>query len=233
MTEFARAIIIYLACVLGVVLVLYGFASRAGTQGSCESAIVFLVDASGSMTQPELDIARRSHAEAMTSFEVLSAVADSASGRVAVAYLEYGDAPILKIDWMLVDGPEAAGIFASRVMDGGAAAESSTSTALGRALIMADEVLARAPCVTTRLVVDVFGDGASNSGPNEYLGRNMILSRGAVINAIPLMRDPAGNDVDRHFAEFVVGGPGSFSMPVKDIGAMPMALRSKIVQELF
>jgi hypothetical protein len=61
----------------------------------------------------------------------------------------------------------------------------------------------------------------------------MLLERGAIVNAMPLMLSPDDDRIDAYFASEIVAGPGHFVVPVAQIERMPSALRSKIVLELY
>lgn len=198
-----------------------------------DTAIVFIVDASGSMSREELGIARQSHAEAMVSAEVLDAIETGATGRIAVAYVEFAVFPTIRVPWTVIGGPGAAQAFAATVVDGPYPEASHIQTGLGRALLAADELLAGLPYVADRLVVDVVGDGQNSIGPEPALGRAAILSRGAVINTIALMRSPQAPGLEAYYADVVAGGAGHFSMSILGAEKMPMAIRSKIALELF
>lgn len=201
--------------------------------GEVDVAIVFVVDVSGSMEEEEVAAARQAHIFALNSPEVLTAIADGVLGRIAVAYVEFGDAASIGVVWTVIDGAESARRFGDRIaklppgsyLGGGV-------TAVGAALLAADDLLDRAPAAP-RLVVDVVGDGINSSPPHPELGREAILSRGGIINAMPVLMDAPDRGLVGWYTETVVGGPGHFVMAIAGIDKMPMALRSKIVQELY
>jgi Mg-chelatase subunit ChlD len=206
--------------------------SAAAQVGRVDAAVVLLVDASGSMTEAELAMARGSHASALTSREVLSAITGGEHGRIAIAYVEFADRPQTRIGWTVIDSVASASAFAEVIAQGDAPIPGSM-TGLGVALAAADALFDALPYRSSRLVVDVVGDGRNNLAPHTIVGRRSLLSRGAVINALPLMLSPDDDRIDVYFAGEVAGGPGHFIVPITAIDAMPTALRSKIVLELY
>lgn len=218
--------------VAAVLAMLAALPATAAQSERVDAAVVFLVDASGSMSAAEMAMARESHASALTSIEVLSAIAGGEYGRIAISYVEFADRPQTRIGWTVIDGVASASAFAEAVAQGEAPVPGSM-TGLGAALAAADALFDALPYGTSRLVVDIVGDGRNNLAPHTIAGRRPLLARGAVINALPLMLSPDDDCIDAYFADEVAGGPGHFIMPIAAIDAMPTALRSKIVLELY
>lgn len=230
---FARAVLIYVAAIIGTVLLIALVLRAKAGDDVVDVAIVFVVDVSGSMQPEEVATARQAHAMAMQSPDVLNAIQDGPTGRVAVAYVEFGDTAKVGVDWMIIDGPESAAVFAARIggLPGGGYLGGGL-TAVGAGLLAADELMGRAP-TAPRLVVDIAGDGTNTGSPHPDVGRAALLSRGAVINAMPVLMDSPDRNLVGWYTEVVAGGPGHFVMPIAGLDKMPMALRSKIVQELY
>lgn len=194
-------------------------------------AIVFLVDVSHSMDDDEISIARESHALAFRSEEVLSAIQSGLFGRIAVSYVEFAGNAAPVVPWMIIDDADAVEEFVRQIE--AAPIQSRSYTGIGTAFFMAASMFEQMPYKTERLVVDIVGDGINNIAPSPDAGRNVLLSGGAVINGMPLLLEPSSANLDVYYASRVIGGAGSFSMPLKNISQMPSALRSKIVLELF
>lgn len=227
-----RAILIYLAAVIGTVL-LIGMIHRARAEEAVDTAIVFVVDVSGSMNPQEVQTARQAHATAIISADVLSAIRGGELGRIAVAYVEFGDRAKVGIDWMIIADLEDARLFAAMISELPPAGYlGGQLTAVGAGLLAADELMGRAP-PALRLVVDIAGDVINTGYPQPAVGRESLLSRGVVINAMPVLMDAPDRGLADWYTEVVVVGPGHFVMPIAGIDKLPMALRSKIVQELY
>lgn len=222
-----------LAVLMAVGIVRCTMPVAADGRPEVDVAIVFVVDVSGSMQPEEVATARQAHAKAMQSPDVLNAIHDGPTGRVAVAYVEFGDRAKVGVDWMIIDGTDSAGVFAASIgsLPGGGYLGGGL-TAVGAGLLAADELMGRAPAAP-RLVVDIAGDGTNTGSPRPDVGREALLSRGVIINAMPILMDAPDFNLVPWYTAKVAGGPGHFVMPIAGLDKMPMALRSKIVQELY
>ena len=89
-----------------------------------------------------------------------------------------------------------------------------------------------------RRVIDVSGDGANNNGPPVAIVRDEVLSKGFIINGLPIMlKDPicSGMDIealDIYYEDCVIGGPGAFVIPIKERSKFKEATRTKLLQEI-
>jgi len=89
-----------------------------------------------------------------------------------------------------------------------------------------------------RRVIDISGDGPNNQGRPVLEARRDTLAKGIIINGLPLMtREGMGSqwhldDLDKYYQACVIGGPGSFNLPVLTWEQFPAAVRLKLVQEL-
>jgi hypothetical protein len=194
-------------------------------------AIVFLADMSKSMDTNERRILRNSHASAITSPTVVEAIEDGAHGRVALAYVEYGNDPIERVSWTIVEDKGSAEQFAAAVL--GAPMENLGLTGIGGGIRAAEALFARCPCRPARRVVDVVGDGKNNSTPSLYIARMSLLDTGATINGLPMIIAPWNDDIVAYFAKNVIGGPGAFNLPVDTMEELPERLRQKILLDLY
>lgn len=232
-----------IAAAIGVLIIagalLWATFARGDGRLEVDTAIVFVADVSGSMTDGEVSMVRRAHAEAITSPEVLSAIADSATGRVAVAYVEFGAYALPRIDWTLIAGPGDARGFAGdiRALPVGRVSNLTSHTHIGAGLMLAVETLDRLPWPALRLVVDVIGDGVAEDEAIVMVAAAELAARGATVNAIPLLDNaPYYEDAGKvraFYETYVKSGPGSFVWELTAIADLPMALRQKIVLELY
>ena len=81
-------------------------ASEAAAQ-TVDLELVLLADASRSIDNAEIQFQRQGYASAITHPEVLGAIAQGFEQRIAVAYVEWGEASSQEIvvPWTVVDGP--------------------------------------------------------------------------------------------------------------------------------
>ena len=83
-------------------------------------------------------------------------------------------------------------------------------------------------------VIDVSGDGPNNSGDPVTPTRDKAMKAGIVINGLAIMLRPADapSGLDKYYADCVIGGPGSFVLPVQKIEDFAIAVRRKLVMEI-
>jgi Protein of unknown function (DUF1194) len=200
--------------------------------------LVLAVDVSRSMTRHELEIQRRGYAEALRSPEVLSAVRRGYLGRIALTYIEWSGTYDQRVvlDWTLIASDADAAAFAAKLTAEFDATMRRTS--ISGALDFAATRFDGNGFDGLRQVIDVSGDGPNNDGRPVEAARDAVLAKGIVINGLPLMtREGMGSewtlpDLDEYYRSCVIGGPGSFVIPVTDWEEFTVAVRMKLVQDI-
>ena len=104
--------------------------------------LVLMADASGSIDPDELRLQRQGYAMAMTDPEVIAAIRNTAYGNIAVVYVEWAANQAVVVDWMRIDGPEAAAAFAAQLEN--PARRALGRNAIGSALLRAQRLIALA-----------------------------------------------------------------------------------------
>jgi Protein of unknown function (DUF1194) len=205
--------------------------------------LVLAVDVSWSMDPEEQRLQRDGYVLAFRDPAVHKAIASGQTGRIAVTYFEWAGAEIhfLVIPWTIVDSPAAAHRIADELAQRRISRHRMTS--ISSALQYADRLLKEAPGEAARKVIDVSGDGPNNSGVSPVTKvRDEVLATGVVINGLPIMLkagnpDNTGfgqdiNDLDDYYANCVIGGPGSFMIPILKPDEFASATRQKLLQEI-
>lgn len=211
-------------------------ASRAAEQVDVE--LVLAVDVSLSMSPDELEIQRHGYAAALTHERVLEAIAEGAYGKIAVTYVEWAgtSSQIVVVPWTVI----ANRADAERVVKQLSAKppNSARRTSIASALEFGSDLFAESGFSSVKRVIDISGDGPNNQGPPVELIRDSVVAQGIVINGLPLMTNGGFGsaydveDLDRYYADCVIGGPGAFMIPVNDWSQFPEAIRRKLVLEL-
>jgi hypothetical protein len=203
-----------------------------------DTALVLVVDASGSIVGREFALQKEGIAEAVTDPEVMSAILGGAWQRIAVAYVEWGSPrrPQTVVDWMIVEDEASAAAFAKAVLDAPRSAQSYN--AIGDGIDHAAALLAQCPCQPSRRVIDVSGDNPDNLSVRPApVARDDAVAQGITINALAILEgDPIGPSgkpllVENYESE-VIGGPGAFVMPAESRKDFARALRQKMVLEI-
>ncbi|MGA9435798.1 MAG: DUF1194 domain-containing protein, partial [Roseobacter sp.] len=196
------------------------------------------VDVSRSMTEEELDIQRLGYADALTSPEVLSAIQNGLLGRIAVTYVEWAGtgAHRVIVPWQILATAEQAEEIATTIVttQGSGMQRTSISGALG----YASTDFASNGFTGLRRVIDVSGDGPNNQGTPVVEARDIAIAQGFIINGLPLMTQDALShiwgipDLDDYYVNCVIGGPGSFSIPVLEWKDFAPAVKRKLILEI-
>jgi hypothetical protein len=215
-----------------------GVASLLATPGFAADPVdlelVIAVDVSGSMDREEFLLQRNGYVEAIRHPEFVRAIAAGDYGRIAVTYVEWSGPSWQKtlVPWRVIDSAASAEAFAAALeaqkLDIGRG--TSISNAIGFATALFDDSTHEA----RRQVIDVSGDGPNNYGPPVTGARDDAVEEGIVINGLPILirPSPIAPDIVRYYFDCVVGGPGSFVLPVRRASEFSLAIRRKLILEV-
>lgn len=201
--------------------------------------LVIAVDVSLSMDVQEQALQRDGYVRAFADPEVHRAIEGGLVGRVAVAYIEWagvGETRVI-LDWTMIDGAEAALEFSA------ALAEKPLSrvrrTSISSAIEFGTSLIEGNDYQGLRRVIDVSGDGANNQGALVDDMRDRAVQAGIVINGLPFVPDATGPlgifdlpELDIYYEDCVIGGPGAFSLPVRDKEDFAEGIRNKLLLEI-
>jgi hypothetical protein len=201
--------------------------------------LVLAVDVSRSMDPDEQVLQREGYVAAFRDPGVIDAIQSGILGRIAVTYVEWAGSPFqhVRVPWMLVDGRDSAARFA----DAMAAIPYSRlqRTSISSALLFSSRLFADSGFAANRNVIDVSGDGPNNQGVAIEVARAQVLAAGIVINGLPVLlkrRQFSGffdiDQLDDYYEDCVIGGVGSFIVPVGDRSEFAAATRRKLILEI-
>lgn len=195
-----------------------------------------LVDVSRSMSQRELEIQRQGYAAALRSDVVFAAVQSGLLQRIALNYVEWAGVQRVVVDWTLIQSREDLHAFADAIEM--TVTSGMRRTSISEALYFGAHSIASNEFEGLRKVIDISGDGPNNQGRPVLEARDDVTAQRIVINGLPLMTDEGlGNfwtidDLDAYYTSCVIGGAGSFMLPVFDWTDFPDAVRRKLVMEI-
>jgi hypothetical protein len=200
--------------------------------------LVLAVDVSYSMDMDELAIQREGYAQAIVSKEFLQALKTGLNGKVSVTYFEWAASSDQKviIPWRLIDGPESADAVAAEILK--TPIRRASRTSISGAIYFAMPLFDQDPYHGVRRVIDISGDGPNNNGAPVTGARDEALSKGIVINGLPIMvKEPSYStmdidNLDYYYEDCVIGGPGSFVVSIKDREKFKEAIRTKLLLEV-
>ncbi len=197
--------------------------------------LVLAVDISFSISPDERDIQQRGYVAAFRDPEVIRAITSGFRGRIAVTYLEWAgdDTQVQVVPWSLIYDQNSSLAFADALEH--IKINRKGRTSLSQALGKAAELLRQSPFAAERHVVDISSDGFNNSGPRVDMLRDTLVYHGVTINGLPLMAGKeTGPDASLaiYFEDCVIGGYGSFMMPVVRWEEFAATLSRKLILEI-
>ncbi|MBO6510725.1 MAG: DUF1194 domain-containing protein [Roseibium sp.] len=200
--------------------------------------LILAVDISQSMDTEEQEVQRAGYVKALTSRDFLEAVKAGQIGRIAVSYMEWGgvDEHFIVADWTMIDDAASASHFASKILN--AKTRQVQRTSIASALEKAVYLLQNNKWQGLRQVIDISGDGPNNQGGSVTEMRDRMVAQGVTINGLPLMMKSNKNTwqamlhLDHYYEDCVIGGPGSFAIPVRSKEGFADAIRMKLVMEV-
>jgi Protein of unknown function (DUF1194) len=212
--------------------------SKAVAETPVDVELVLAVDVSGSMDMDEQELQRAGYLEAIVHPEVLEAIRLGVYGRIAVTYMEWAGAqpPSVVVPWAVIEDLPTARSFADALSEAPIVRIRGTSISL--ALGVATTLFDDNDYQGIRRVIDVSGDGPNNMGAPVEPMRDAALEQGIIINGLPIMvkQDRGGfssiPNLDVYFAECVIGGPGSFVLPVTEREQLAEAIRQKLMLDI-
>lgn len=200
--------------------------------------IVLLADTTGSISEEELRFQRQGYAQAITDPRVLSAIAGTLTGRIALTYVEMGaaDSQAVVVPWMVIDGEAAAGAFAAALLPPPRMAWGRNG--FGAALLFGKALLEENDIRGLRRVIDFSADSTLNrTGVPIAQARAQVLAAGITINGLAVLclmceAAMAPRGLVEAFEREIIGGPGAFVVAAETADQFAEAVRRKLILEI-
>src|SRR5580693_6844238 len=228
--------------VFGTILAAILVPAAARAAEDVDLLLVLAVDVSRSVDATKFQLQREGYAAALSNPRVIDAVQSGRNGRVGVIFVEWSGVGNQKvvIDWTMISDADGAKSFGDRLLEAPRSFADRTSISGGIEFAIAQLVLA--PYESARRTIDVSGDGTNNSGRDVTTLRDEAVSRGIVINGLPILSEnpmswnpdhtnPPGG-LEAYYRNNVIGGPGAFVMAAKDFGSFGKAILNKLIAEI-
>ena len=220
-------------------------ASPARSDDAVDAAVVLAADVSRSIDDGEFDLQRRGYAAAIVSPKLMDAIRSGPHAAIALAYVEWagvGEQKVI-VDWTIIRGPPDAEKFAAALAN--APRAFLGRTAIGAAIDYSMGLFGESGVAADRKVIDVSGDGTSNQGRTATEARDAALQAGAVINGLAIFNkraaamggylalhtNPPGG-LAQYYRDNVIGGAGSFVLPIDDFANFGDAMIRKLTAEI-
>ena len=217
-----------------------GLAPCAIAADDLDLELVLLADSSGSIDAAESRFQREGYATAITHPDVLAAIRQGLTQRIALTYVEWGDdtSQDVVVPWTIIDGAETAAAFADALVK--APRRARGFNAIGSAIAKAQSLIEGNDINGLRRVIDISADSANNwSGIPIEIARDAALAQGITINGLAILCPKAGcggrpvtYDLETAFRQKIVGGPGHFVVTVDDKKSFAEAVRQKLILEI-
>jgi uncharacterized protein DUF1194 len=206
-------------------------------QTAVDLELVIAVDVSLSMDLDEQRLQRDGYVAALRDPEVHKAITSGPNGRITVTYMEWAGPPTQQvvIPWTMIDGAQAARAFADRLE--ATPITRARMTSISSALQYSGRLFESSGAKGIRRVIDVSGDGPNNAGVPVVPVRDELVAKGIVINGLPIMLKLAQGffdlaELDLYYTDCVIGGTGSFMIPIKERSEFQTATRRKLLLEI-
>ncbi|MGH7124267.1 MAG: DUF1194 domain-containing protein, partial [Stellaceae bacterium] len=204
--------------------------------------LVLATDVSISVDNQEFELQREGYAAAITSEGVLNAIRAGPHHAIAVCFIEWSGPSKQRViaDWTVIRDGEMATVFANTLRT--APRSFADATAIGSAIDFAMRYFEQSGVDSERRIIDISGDGDSNSGrPVEYARDDAVKAKVtinglAIVNEHPLPGfighiQPVGG-IGHYYRTRVAGGPGSFVFQIDSFDGFAEAIERKLVTEI-
>ncbi len=202
--------------------------------------LVLATDTSQSIDDSEAMLQREGVAAAFRSPEIARAIQAGALGKIGVLYLDWSGAgnDRIVVNWWVIHDRPSADAFSAALLK--APRTYGSGTAIGEAITLAAGLIEANNLEGTQKTIDVSGDGPNNQGRAVAEARDEVAAKGITINGLPIVTDEYGGgewgayygELDKYYANCVIGGPRSFALPAKGFQDFATAIRRKLVLEL-
>ena len=173
---------------LGFLVLLAALGPARAAEG-VDLQVILTADVSRSVDDDEFELERKGYAAALSDPRVMAAIRKGPNKAIAVSFIEWSGAEDQKIvvDWKRLSDEEDAGSIAAAIL---APPRSFTGrTSIGAVIDFAMARFAAAKWQSARRVIDVSGDGTSNSGRAVEAARDDAAKKGVTINGLAIINN--------------------------------------------
>ena len=193
--------------------------------------LVLAVDVSSSVDEKEYQLQVRGIAAAFRHPDVVSAIQASGGNGIAVAMVQWSDNERQSLvgRWHVIrdnaDAAEYARIIrrSPRIIPGG-------QTSIAGVLSFAIDEIENNNKNSSRRVIDVSGDGRSNTGIHPMSIRDNAIDNNITINGLVILNEEPF--LGGYFERSVIGGHGAFMMVAEDYRDYAAMILQKLLREI-
>lgn len=194
-------------------------------------ALVLAVDCSTSIDAGDFRLQMDGLAAALRHPALAKAIARGEHRQIAISLMLWSDRRTqhIVLPWTLLAGGVSLEIAAQRI----AVMERRSQpggTGLAAGIDYAALMLETLTFNADRRSIDVSGDGQDNEGGSAAASRDQAVLRGVTINGLPILS--GSPSLERYYRAEVIGGPGAFVEPAKDIMDFKGTILRKLLREI-
>jgi Ca-activated chloride channel family protein len=199
-------------------------------QAQCSVEIVLALDVSGSVDLKEFTLQKHGVSDAFRDVEVQELIEFLPGGITAAIthWSGHGNQEVI-VNLQRIRNASEANAFAQKLLDY-TRVRSGALTAIGSALLHADNLLNSSPTPCHRRVIDVSSDGRNNRGPDPTLIAEKLAENGTTINALVISN--ADGTLLPYFRQNIVRGAGAFAQSAHGYKDYARAIKEKLLREL-
>ncbi len=217
--------------VFSLLFILGGGPVLAQTYEPVDVELILMADGSGSVDDDEFSLQRIGYARALRDPRVLGAIQGGALGKIAISYVEWSGpglhVPI--VQWTVIQSKEDI-LRVVKILETHPRELYGGGTAIGDAIQHGMMSIQDNAFEGRRKIIDISGDGPDRNGMPAYMGRDMAVKAGMIVNGLPILQGYL--DLLEFFRENVIGGPGAFAIPARNFQDIETASRIKLIREI-
>ena len=222
----------WLGVVMLVATILLLTTARQGrTTVAVDLLLVLALDVSESVDNREFELQKVGLARAFRHPALIDAIARGPNRRIAVATVQWSgyQDQYVSLAWQTVSDAASAAAFAQRLADM-PRRYPNDFTHISGAIEFSTRLIASAPYLAPRRVIDVWGDGENNVQLPPGAARDAAVRSGVTINGLAIINE--SDRLDDYYRRNVIGGPGAFVEVAQDYDDFAAAMLRKLLREI-
>jgi hypothetical protein len=192
--------------------------------------LVLAIDCSLSINDVEFYLQLRGIADAFRDEEVIGHIIQRSNG-VAVTLVQWNGTlnNHQEPPWRLLRDRDSIANFADEI-EAVRRARLGYMTGVGHAINYSRDLIHRNDYLGEERIIDISGDGRSNSGPSPEEARSQAVANGITVNGLAVMDSDPG--LKSYYETHVAGGDGAFVIAADSYDDFAEAIREKLRREL-
>ncbi len=223
--------------VLALITVVLMLPGNVDAQQKVELELVLAMDTSTSVNEDEYILQRDGLAHAFVHPQILSAISGLGKEGMAVTVVQWAGSlqQIVAVEWAHLNDEASVRQFANQIRS--MPRRMNGFTDIANAISFSVDQIFTNDFEGNRLTIDVSGDGTS--GQNDpRIPRDAAILQGLTINGLVIhtiehdLGDLARYDLQTHYRERVIGGPGAFMLNAESFADFAQSMREKLYREI-